>query len=187
MSESDSGSSYNKLFTDDDTISTFSDKVVDEQVTRDDEVSELPRKKWRGPEGPKVGLTGKNESEIFFQFITKALLADILDLSIAHATSQGKNIDISLSNLLAFLGLLFLMDVVRKDDIRDYWSTTACVSTPFFGDVMSKNKFMTIVRGLFFGEKQGDSLGRVRLLLRNILCSSKVVGLLLSNKTSLSG
>jgi len=40
-----------------------------------------------------------------------------------------------------FLGLIILMGQVRKENIRDYWSTDPTISTPLFPRTMSRNRF----------------------------------------------
>ena len=43
-----------------------------------------------------------------------------------------------------FLGLIILMGQVRKESIRDYWSTDPTVSTPIFPHTLSRNHFESI-------------------------------------------
>ena len=43
----------------------------------------------------------------------------------------------------AFIGLLLLMGVIRKPNIKSYWATDPLVATPIFGEV-GLIKFYTI-------------------------------------------
>ena len=43
-----------------------------------------------------------------------------------------------------FLGLIILMGQVRKDNIRDYWSTDPTISTPIFPHTKNRNCFESI-------------------------------------------
>jgi len=43
-----------------------------------------------------------------------------------------------------FLGLIILMGQVRKESIRDYWSTDPTISTPTFSHTMIRNRFKSI-------------------------------------------
>ena len=43
-----------------------------------------------------------------------------------------------------FLGLIILMGQVRKESVRDYWSTDPTISTPIFSRTMSRNCFESI-------------------------------------------
>ena len=45
----------------------------------------------------------------------------------------------------AFLALVVAMGLVNQEDIRDYWSTDEVLSTPFFSQIMSRDKFMNIL------------------------------------------
>jgi hypothetical protein len=43
-----------------------------------------------------------------------------------------------------FMGLMVLMGQVRKESVRDYWSTDPTISTPIFNQTMSRNRFESI-------------------------------------------
>ena len=45
----------------------------------------------------------------------------------------------------AFLAMTIVMGLVNKENIKDYWSTDEVLSTPFFPQIMSRDKFMTIL------------------------------------------
>jgi len=51
-----------------------------------------------------------------------------------------------------FLGLLILMGQVRKENIRDYWSTDPTISIPFFPHTMSRNHFASIWQAWNFSD-----------------------------------
>ncbi|KAL8582146.1 hypothetical protein ACOMHN_004065 [Nucella lapillus] len=53
--------------------------------------------------------------------------------------------DITTQELKVFLGLLFLMGIVDKPDIKSYWSTNPYLKTPIFGKSMSRNRFEAIL------------------------------------------
>ncbi|XP_035712684.1 piggyBac transposable element-derived protein 3-like [Folsomia candida] len=46
-----------------------------------------------------------------------------------------------------FFALAMMMGLIIKPEIKDYWSTDSMFSTPFFGQVMSRNRFESILRG----------------------------------------
>ena len=49
------------------------------------------------------------------------------------------------SALKKYLGLTLLMGLVKKKDTTMYWNTKfSCLSTPYFGNVMSRNNFQLI-------------------------------------------
>ncbi|XP_035712696.1 piggyBac transposable element-derived protein 4-like [Folsomia candida] len=49
-----------------------------------------------------------------------------------------------------FMGLSTLMGIVKKGDVKDYWSTDELISTPIFGKTMSRDRFTDIMRALHF-------------------------------------
>jgi hypothetical protein len=53
-----------------------------------------------------------------------------------------------------FLGLIILMGQVRKDSIRDYWSTDPMITTPTFPHTMGRNRFESIWQSWHFSDSQ---------------------------------
>ena len=54
-----------------------------------------------------------------------------------------------------FWGLIILMGQVRKENIRDYWSSDPTISTPIFPHTMSMNRFESIWQAWYFsGNRQ---------------------------------
>ena len=47
-----------------------------------------------------------------------------------------------------FFALVMTMGLVKKSDTAQYWSTKECVSTPFFGKYMTRNRFHLILSNL---------------------------------------
>ncbi|KFM67179.1 PiggyBac transposable element-derived protein 4, partial [Stegodyphus mimosarum] len=52
--------------------------------------------------------------------------------------------------LQKFLGLVLLMGHIEKDSIRDYWSTDDLTDTPIFRKIMSRDRFLMILKFLHF-------------------------------------
>jgi hypothetical protein len=52
--------------------------------------------------------------------------------------------DITPEEMKMFLGLIILMVYVRKDNMRDYWSTDPTISIPVFLSTVSGNRFEAI-------------------------------------------
>ena len=51
-----------------------------------------------------------------------------------------------------FFGLLFLMGIIHKPKIRDYWSTDPLMSSTVFGAIMTRNRFQSILKFLHFND-----------------------------------
>lgn len=58
--------------------------------------------------------------------------------------------DITVPEMKKFLGLIVLMGQVKKDVFYDYWSTDQSIETPFFSQVMSRNRFVQIMQSWHF-------------------------------------
>jgi len=50
------------------------------------------------------------------------------------------------------LGLIILLEQVRMENIRDYWSTDPTISTPIFPHSISKNCFESIWQAWHFSD-----------------------------------
>ena len=84
---------------------------------------------------------------------------------------QGDFRNMSMEELLAFLGLNIAMGIVRLPRVHDYWSTTPMFRMPWFSAVMSRNNFFKISQYLHLvdstkqrkhGEDSYDPLFKVR-------------------------
>ncbi len=51
-------------------------------------------------------------------------------------------------DIYAFIGVLFLAGVIRRESILDHFSTNPILSSPIF-DVMSRNQFQLITRYIY--------------------------------------
>lgn len=59
----------------------------------------------------------------------------------------------------AFIAMVIAMGVVKQQDIQDYWSTNEVIRTPFFGQVMARNRFLVIM-AFFHLADNGKALPR---------------------------
>jgi hypothetical protein len=61
---------------------------------------------------------------------------------------------ITSAEMKIFLGLTLLMGQVRKDNVKDYWSTDPLITTPIFSQTMSRNHFEAIWQAWHFSNSQ---------------------------------
>ena len=51
-----------------------------------------------------------------------------------------------------FIGINFMMGIYRLPSIKSYWRKDSLHHTPFFGNVMSRDRYMLLLRVFNFGE-----------------------------------
>lgn len=71
------------------------------------------------------------------------------------------------AELYCFLAVVFLMGLVRKNTLRDYWSTDTMTETPFFRSIFSVNRFCLIMQALHFSSitNVNDHLRAIRPIM----------------------
>ena len=88
-------------------------------------------------------------------------------------------LDFGIRHLKKFIGLSLLMGIVRIKDVKSYWSDRfACISTPYFKNIMSRNVFQLISKCLHChgnesedarrNSERYDPLHKFRLLLNGL-------------------
>lgn len=78
--------------------------------------------------------------------------------------------DTNSKEITEFLSLLMLMGHMKKPTIEEYWSTNPMLSTPFFGQVMSYNRFCLLLRCFHLCDNTmqppGDRLYKIRHIIQ---------------------
>jgi len=60
--------------------------------------------------------------------------------------------DITLSDMMTFIALALQMGHNLRDTLHDYWSRLRQLHTPFYGEIMSRDRFLHILRFLHFAD-----------------------------------
>ena len=84
-------------------------------------------------------------------------------------------VDVTLDEFYTFLAMVLLMGIVKKETIREYWSTDIMIETPFFLKLLSSNRFNSIMHSLHFCDNlfcntvaNTDSLAKIRLVFDHL-------------------
>lgn len=118
------------------------------------------------PFNEAVGMTDdmpgdSNELCFFKLFVTDELLESMTgETNRYHTQYMEENKDkipeksrllrfpvdgMSTDRMKAFIALTFLMGIVKKNDIKDYWSCDEVICTPFFAKIMSRDEYHNIL------------------------------------------
>lgn len=106
--------------------------------------------------------------ELFFLkcFITDEMISVIADetnryaaqffaVKTLKANSRFKKFkDVTDADVRAFLALVFYMGIVRKSNLKDYWTSDPVLCTSFPGSIMSRDKFMNILAMLHLSNNE---------------------------------
>ena len=48
-------------------------------------------------------------------------------------------------HMITFLAIMFLMGIIKRNNIKEYWSTDESITAPFIPRLMSRNEFHNIM------------------------------------------
>ena len=153
-------------------------KVYDVQTSADGQPSPRVLPPFISEAGPAPRTQqAKSPLEIFYLFLTMAILESIVKQTILFAQTKGATFEFYLEELLAFIGLHIAMGLLKLPQIKDYWCTNEVISTPWFPAIMPRDRFFTIMRFLHLadsskqkkaGEAGYDQLFKIRPLLDHL-------------------
>ena len=110
-------------------------------------------------------------------FLTTVILNSIVQQTVLLATQKGKTLDFCVPELMAFIAISVAMGMLRLPRVVDYWSTHNILATPWFPSVMSRDRFLMILRYIHLadssqqkkkGEDGYDPLYKVRPLIDHL-------------------
>jgi len=150
----------------------------------DDKTSDVWCKTDKKPSNePLLGTTGLNIVIDSPESVVEVLSSSISDNLILLLTEQYTTVyysqnaekwevspktlkwsSITPEEMRKFLRLIILMGQVRKENIRDYWSTDPTISTPIFPHTMSRNRFYSIWQAWHFSDNRQQTQDPGRLL-----------------------
>jgi len=76
------------------------------------------------------------------------------------------------SRNVCFFAATILMSYTKKNRIKDFWSTDNLISTPIFGRLFTRNRYLSLLRYLHFNDNTcstpGDRLVKLKPILLNL-------------------
>ena len=68
----------------------------------------------------------------------------------------------NMEELYIFFATAVLMGLNQKNRIKDYWSTDKLITTPIFGELFTRNRYLSILRYLHFADNNTEKEGKLR-------------------------
>lgn len=79
----------------------------------------------------------------------------------------------TVNEIYTFLAAVILMGLVRKNSLKDYWSTDPVTQTPFFSALLSLDRFQLLQRALHFADNATanlrDPLNKIRSVFTSLM------------------
>uniref|UniRef100_A0A8C1Q7F3 PiggyBac transposable element-derived protein domain-containing protein n=1 Tax=Cyprinus carpio TaxID=7962 RepID=A0A8C1Q7F3_CYPCA len=79
----------------------------------------------------------------------------------------------TVNEIYTFLAAVILMGLVRKNSLKDYWSTDPVIRTPFFSALLSLDRFQLLQRALHFADNATanlrDPLNKIRSIFTSLM------------------
>ena len=109
-----------------------------------------------------ISFSGNRPIDYFNYFRDSSLLQKIVGETNRYVTqnpitqSSHKKAwpPVTKTELENFLDLSILMGHVQKGDLQNYWSTDLLLHTPIFGQIMSRDRYIQILRYLHFHDNK---------------------------------
>lgn len=83
----------------------------------------------------------------------------------------------NMAEIYCFLAVSLLMPQVKKSKINDYWSTDIFLSTPIFSQIMSRDRYLILLKMLHFSDNNNvdkeDSLFKLRMIIDHLKSTYK--------------
>ncbi|XP_054711133.1 piggyBac transposable element-derived protein 4-like [Uloborus diversus] len=84
--------------------------------------------------------------------------------------------NITVDELMIFLSLVILMSIIRKPNLKMYFSTNTMLLTPFFSMAMARNRFLDILRFLHFNsDAEAKKLEKIKPVLTALIENFKSI------------
>jgi len=90
----------------------------------------------------------------------------------SSSSHQAKWVPTDFEEMYLFLATFMLMAHMKKFRLKDYWSTNYLISTPVFGDIMPRDRFLLLLKFLHFNDNtyqtEGDRLYKLKPIVQDL-------------------
>ena len=115
------------------------------------------------PVGPTIQLQDNMNAVDYFQlYFTEAVWNLLVEQTNLYAQQKRGPDDssvwypVTVDEFKAWVAMILNMGIVQKPTIHLYWRTTSTIQTPFFPSIMSRDRFLQIMRYLHFTDNQEE-------------------------------
>ncbi|KAI4476158.1 hypothetical protein M0804_013821 [Polistes exclamans] len=114
--------------------------------------------------GATINTRGLSRGEIFELFFNTELITKIIAETNKYGASDADFIPIEGDELKVFIAVNILMSLISKPTVQSYWSTDKNIETPYFKNVMSRGRFISISKNLHFSSTNNPNnpLSKIR-------------------------
>ena len=128
---------------------------------------------------PNISFSGNRPIDYFNYFCDSSLLQKIVEETNRYATQnpitqsshQRPWSPVTKTELKNFLSLSILMGLVQKGDLQSYCSTDFLLHTPIIGQIMSRDRYIHILRCLHFHDNEeivNHSLVKIKSVIGHV-------------------
>ncbi|CAF1521677.1 unnamed protein product [Adineta ricciae] len=115
-------------------------------------------------------IEGNNPSDYFKAFFDDELMEIIVEETNNYQQQNTTpNIaktaawyDTNAEEMYIFFATTILMGLNQKNRIKDYWSTDKLITTPIFGELFTRNRYLSVLRYLHFADNNTEQEGKLR-------------------------
>ncbi|XP_055924618.1 piggyBac transposable element-derived protein 4-like [Argiope bruennichi] len=87
----------------------------------------------------------------------------------ASGARSSNYLPVTEEEMFVFFALTILIGIIKKPKIKMYFSTNPMLATPFFNSVMSRDRYVAILRCLHFASSDAKKIGKLQPVLDKII------------------
>ncbi|XP_014486867.1 PREDICTED: piggyBac transposable element-derived protein 4-like isoform X2 [Dinoponera quadriceps] len=103
-----------------------------------------------GVSGVTVNTQNLSRREVFELFFNEELVRKIISETNKYGATNADFVPVTDDELKIFIALNILMSLVPKPTIQSYWTKDKSIETPYFKNVIPRNRFISIATNLHF-------------------------------------